>query len=57
MKAYRDKEAKLDKTISSFLVTKYGSTGDPPPKQKQSELVMKLRRMPKKIDNGKKEKD
>ena len=56
MKAYREKEANLDKTISSFLQTKYGSNGEPQTKLKQDELVSKVKNSKKKIADGRKEK-
>ena len=56
MKAYREKEANLDKTISSFLQTKYGSSGEPQTKLKQDELVAKVKNSKKKIADGRKEK-
>ena len=56
MQKYKIKESSLTKGIDDFLVSKYGHTGDPPPKQKSSELIQNLRRQKKKINDGQAEK-
>ena len=40
MDAHKEREASLNNGITKFLVKRYGHDGDPPPKQKQTELVM-----------------
>ena len=54
MKAFKDREASLEDGIDSFLVSNYGHNGDPPKiKIEKDELVQRVRKTKKRIQDGK----
>lgn len=56
MKAFKDREASLNDAIESFLVSEYGHNGDPPMiKIEKDELIQRVRKTKKRIEDGKKE--
>ena len=57
IRAYRNKEQKLNQKLSAFLKTRYGHSGDPPPKAKPQDLIMNLKKTRKKIDDGRSKED